>query len=76
MKTKNYNPSPLEVEITNIIFEIKDEISARLDGSEITEVIKDIDSDNPDLIIRTKDKDGDKHEFMLRIIQKPDSRIE
>ncbi len=75
MITKNYNPSPLEVEITNIIFDLKDEISTKLDGSEITEVVKDLASDNPDLIIRTKDKDGDKHEFMLRIIQKPDSRV-
>ncbi|MEQ8359170.1 MAG: hypothetical protein RH860_06750 [Cytophagales bacterium] len=75
MITKNYNPSPLEVEITNIIFDLKDEISAKLGESEITEVVKDLASDNPDLVIRTKDKDGDKHEFMLRIIQKPDSRI-
>ncbi len=75
MITKNYNPSPLEVEITNIIFDLKSEIDSRLSDSEIVEIIKDVNLDNPDLIIKTKDKDGDRHEFMLRIIQKPDSRI-
>lgn len=75
MITKNYNPSPLEVEFTNIIDDLKEEISSRLSESEIIEVKKDVNLDNPDLIIRTKDKDGDIHEFMFRIIQKPDSQV-
>lgn len=75
MITTNYNPSPLEVELTEIIDSLKDEISSRLSNSEIVEVIKDLKSDNPDLIIRTKDTDGHLHEFMFRVIQRPDSAL-
>jgi hypothetical protein len=75
MITKNYNPSPLEVEMAKIINSLREEINKKLNRSEIVSVKLDIDADNPDLIIRTKDSDGDLHEFLLRIIQKPDSSV-
>lgn len=75
MIIKDYNPSPLEIDLANALFELKDELSAKLNGSEVLKIEKHEDQDNPDVRIRTKDSDGDVHEFTLRIIQTPDSRV-
>ncbi len=75
MKTVNYNPSPLEVEMAKIINSLQAEINNKLSNSKIVSIKLDIQADNPDLIIRTEDKDGDIHELMMRIIQKPDSKV-
>jgi hypothetical protein len=72
MKTVNYNPSPIEVMCAQIITEMTDQINKKLDGYTITKIENNIKKDNPTVDILMKDKDGDEHEVVIKIIQKPD----
>lgn len=75
MITKNYNPSDLELALVNIIADLKGEIQAALENSDIVEIRKETHLDNPMLHIKTQDSDGDYHEVTIRIIQAPDSTV-
>jgi len=72
MLTKQYNPSQLEVEIAEAIKELAPEIEAKLGQFKIVEVEDKIKADNPLVRLKIKDNDGDPHEVVLKIIQKPD----
>lgn len=72
MKTINYNPSPLEVNISKAICHLEKEIEKLLTDNEIISVENKIHEDNPLVMIHLLDKDGDPHEVVLKIIQKPD----
>lgn len=72
MKTKEYNPSPLEVALANIVNDLSDEIQSRLTDCNITSIIKRDQLDNPQLIYTVEDADGDEHELVLEFIQRPD----
>lgn len=72
MKTKSYNPSPLEVEFVQVIESLKLKISEKLSTSEIESFEHDLDIDNPTLKANLIDVDGDKHTIILKVIQKPD----
>ncbi len=72
MKTVNYNPSAIEVMCAQIITEMTDEINERLDGYTIFKIENNINKDNPTVDILMKDEDGDVHEVIIKIIQKPD----
>jgi hypothetical protein len=72
MKTKSYNPSPLEVELVNVIESLQQNINEKLENSEIRSFEHNIDLDNPILKANIIDDDGDKHTVILRVIQKPD----
>ncbi len=72
MITKNYNPSPLEVKFVDVLKELRDEINAKLDGFSITEVEANKELDNPIVEFYIEDTDGDIHDLILKIIQKPD----
>ena len=75
MKTKTYNPSPLEVEFVNVIESLKHKINEKLENSEIESFEHKLDIDNPLLKATVVDKDGDKHTLILKVIQKPDETI-
>lgn len=70
MKTTVYNPSPLETELTDILCDLKDEISSKLSDNQIISITADKKRDNPDLLFVLEDKDGDKHEIVVQIIQR------
>jgi hypothetical protein len=72
MKTKDYNPSPLEVKFVEALKTLKSEISANLADFEIVDVQTNIKQDNPTAEFRLKDKDDDAHSLVVRVIQKPD----
>ncbi|MDZ7608448.1 MAG: hypothetical protein U5K79_23325 [Cyclobacteriaceae bacterium] len=72
MKTKDYNPSPLEVKFVEALKSLKSEVSSQLAGYEILDVQTNIKLDNPTAEFRLKDKDGDSHSLVVRVIQKPD----
>lgn len=72
MKTQSYNPSPLEVELAKSISHLEKELSDLLKDNEILKIDNKIESDNPTVTIHLLDKDGDPHEVVLKIIQKPD----
>jgi len=72
MKTTSYNPSSIEVDIANIITDMKDNISSKMNDMEIVDIKNNITQDNPMVRIQLLDKDGDPHEVVLKIIQVPD----
>lgn len=72
MITKQYNPSQLEVEIAQAIQALSGEIESKLNGFKITGIDDKIMEDNPMLKVHIEDSDGDPHEIVLKIIQKPD----
>ncbi|MCH8232273.1 MAG: hypothetical protein IIB82_06490 [Bacteroidetes bacterium] len=71
MKTLDYNPSLLEVEFVKILVRLKDELSSGLSTNNVQEITTK-QGDNPSLIIKTMDEDGDHHEIVIKVIQKPD----
>lgn len=75
MKTEAYNPSRLEVEFAEAVAELKDQLEAKLSAFTITKVEKQVSLDNPTVNFTLKDSDGDKHEIVFRIIQKPDPLV-
>lgn len=72
MKTKSYNPSQLEVEFSTALTELKGEIEKYLSGNKILSVEDRNSQDNPMLIFKTEDKEGDQHEIVIKIIQRAD----
>jgi hypothetical protein len=72
MKTQSYNPSHLEIEMTQIIHELQENISKKFRDNEIITISSDTEKDNPIVRIQLLDKDGDPHELVLKIIQTPD----
>ena len=73
MKTITYNPSPLEVEFASILSGLKEAIDEKLSNADIVEIDNHSKDDNPSLRFHLIDRDGDPHEVVLKIIQKPDS---
>lgn len=73
MKTTQYNPSPLEVEIAQALTKLQSQLDAQLSTNKIIGIDNKITEDNPLVRIHLKDKDGDEHEVVLKIIQKPDA---
>lgn len=72
MKTISYNPSTLELEFAEAIIELSSEIEKKLKTNKIVNIQKKITEDNPSLQFVLEDKDGDKHEIILKIIQRID----
>jgi len=72
MITQNYNPSPLEVRFAEILCELKEEINDKLINFDVLKIENNTQLDNPTIDFYLKDSDGDKHEVILKVIQKPD----
>lgn len=72
MKTNNYNPSPIEIDFAKAIESIKDQLEKAVGNQKIESIENKMDKDNPMLILKLKDIDGDPHELVIKLIQKPD----
>ena len=72
MITQNYNPSPIEVRFVEILSELKDEINKKLTNFDVLKIENNTQLDNPTIDFYLKDIDGDEHEVILKVIQKPD----
>lgn len=72
MITQDYNPSPLEVRFVQVLSELKDEINVKLPNFDVYKIENNTQIDNPTIEFFLKDKDGDEHEIVLKVIQKPD----
>ncbi len=75
MKTAHYNPSKLEIEFAKAIVALKPELEKHLNGVQVIDVQPDYTSDNPYVVIRTEDADGDHHELVMQVIQRPDGYV-
>lgn len=74
MKIESYNPSRLEVEMANAIVSIREELNNGLSSNTIIDIEANLNLDNPTVHITTKDDEGDNHEFIIQVIQRPDHR--
>ena len=73
MKTGNYNPSVFEVNLASAILECKEEIQKKLkDNMKIVDTAEMLNQDNPLIIFQIQDEDGDQHEVVVKVIQRPD----
>jgi len=72
MRTENYNPSQLEVELSYAITKLQEDLGKHLSHNTVTKVVNKIQEDNPMLLLHLVDKDGDPHEVVIQIIQRPD----
>ncbi len=75
MKTSSYNPSTLETAFAKALENLKDEIQTQVGDITITGVDCFDMEDNPRLIFKFHDKDQDKHEIVVRIIQRSDDDL-
>jgi hypothetical protein len=69
MRTLDYNPSLLEVEMAKVIADMQQQIESHLNGVVITDVEKYLQHDNPRLRFTVKDADGDTHKLVVQVIQ-------
>lgn len=74
MITKDYNPSPIEVRFVEVLCELKNEINKKLSNYDVYKIENNTSLDNPTIEFSLKDKDGDEHEIVLKVIQKPDHK--
>lgn len=72
MITVKYNPSALEMDLTNALVALQNQIEPHLQNNRITKIEPDLDKENPIITFHLTDTDGDKHEIMIRIFQVPD----
>jgi hypothetical protein len=72
MITKDYNPSPIEVRFVEVLCALKEEINKKLLNFDVYKIENNTQLDNPTIDFYLKDKDGDQHEIVLKVIQKPD----
>ncbi|MFN3402516.1 MAG: hypothetical protein ACK40G_00385 [Cytophagaceae bacterium] len=76
MKTLVYNPSKLEVDLINIIKDLQPTIEKQLKPASIIKVEHHLQEDNPLIVYKLIDEDGDKHEIVLKVIQRQDDFCE
>ncbi len=72
MKTQQYNPSNLEINFAHALTQLKKELEPYLTNNKIVEISNNDQSDNPAVHFHLEDTDGDKHELVIRIIQRAD----
>ena len=72
MITKDYNPSPIEVNFVEAMCKLKDQIEQQLGSYNVTKIQSNTKLDNPTVNFFLKDGDGDEHELIVKVIQKPD----
>lgn len=74
MKTHNYNPSVFEVNLASAILACQDAIQEKLKENKmkIIDTSERMERDNPLVIFQIEDEDGDQHEVVIKVIQRPD----
>lgn len=73
MKTLNYNPSPFEIKLAKAITANIEAIGGSLENIKIVSHEEQLQRDNPMIVINMEDSDGDNHELVIKIIQRPDA---
>lgn len=76
MRTTHYNPSKLEVNFAKAFHELAPQLESQLDeGERVVDIETINDIDNPMVIYKLEDKEGDLHEVVVQIIQRPDAIV-
>lgn len=71
MKTPSYNPSPFEIKATEALEQLQLQIASSM-GMKLVSSAKNAQRDNPEIVLVLEDADGDAHEMVFAIIQRPD----
>jgi len=72
MKTLLYNPSTLEVKFAKAVENLTKSIEEKIKPNKIVAVDKRLKDDNPKVIFKITDNEGDIHEIVIQIIQRMD----
>jgi hypothetical protein len=75
MRTLHYNPSKLEVDFAKAFEGFAPELESKLTNAKVVETTSEYDIDNPKVTYKLKDKEGDMHEIVVQVIQRPDTRV-
>ncbi|MCC9167620.1 hypothetical protein [Pontibacter harenae] len=75
MRTTNYNPSPLEVNFAKAFKDLTPQLESRIEGGKVVNIESIHDADNPMVIFKLEDQEGDLHEVVVQIIQRPDAIV-
>ncbi|MEJ8801944.1 hypothetical protein [Pontibacter sp. H249] len=76
MRTTYYNPSRLEVDFAKAFRELTPQLEDKLsEGEQVISIKSNHDLDNPMVTFKLKDKEGDIHEVVVQIIQRPDQIV-
>lgn len=75
MRTVNYNPSSLEVNFAKAFHDLTPQIENKLTGTQVVEIKSNYNIDNPQITFKLKDEEGDFHEIVVQVIQRPDHII-
>ncbi len=75
MITTSYNPSKIEQDLAAALPKILDQLNGQLKDFSIDKMEEIGSRDNPHMKLDITDNDGDKHEVIIKIIQRPDERI-
>jgi len=72
MKTITYNPSTLETEFAEAIISLTENLQGKIKSNKIISIENKITEDNPILVFKLQDNEGDEHEIVLKVIQRID----
>lgn len=72
MKTQSYNPSQIELDFSEALLALQDQLQKILPQYQLVEMKIRANKDNPDVLVKLTDSDSDKHELVINFIQKPD----
>jgi hypothetical protein len=72
MRTANYNPSPIEIAFAKAIESLQNELEKAVGNQKIKSITNQMEKDNPMITLHLEDTDGDPHELVIKLIQKPD----
>jgi hypothetical protein len=60
------------VRFAKAIVHMKDQLEQELGKCKILDIENKINADNPMLLFHIQDEDGDKHDLVIKLIQRPD----
>jgi hypothetical protein len=73
MRTDNYNPSVFEVKLAKAIMACTEQIQQHMgEDLQIVDTTEHYQIDNPMVTLHVTDQDGDLHELVIKVIQRPD----
>ncbi|MBB6610100.1 hypothetical protein H7F15_03535 [Pontibacter sp. Tf4] len=75
MRTENYNPSSLEVDFAKAFHDLSPQIEHKIGRGQVIAIKSEHNIDNPQLTFRIQDNEGDLHEVVVKIIQRPDNFV-
>lgn len=72
MRTTYYNPSKLEVKFAKALEDLTPTWKKLDEGERVIGIASDHEADNPMVTYKLEDNEGDLHEVVVQIIQRPD----